>query len=127
MKNSPDDFDGGRPEHIVLAIVKCLTRRNDNRLARVNAKWVDVFHVANLKSNLKLVSTNLIVKKEEKNVQEFNKTFLKKEEKGGCPCYRDTVVKSVPHDFVFDLFPAFEGLVDYDLGRVGKSFLGQGP
>ena len=44
----PDDFDGRRSEHVVLPVVEGLTRRHDDRLARVDAQRVDVLHVADL-------------------------------------------------------------------------------
>ena len=47
-KSLPDDFDGRRSEHVVLPVVEGLTRRHDDRLARVDAQRVDVLHVADL-------------------------------------------------------------------------------
>ena len=55
------DLDGGRAEHVVLGVGERLRRRNDDRVARVDAERVKVFHVANRNAVVVGVAHDLVL------------------------------------------------------------------
>lgn len=42
----PDNLESRATKHVVLVIRESLTRSNDNGIASVSAKWIEVLHVA---------------------------------------------------------------------------------
>ncbi|RUS29120.1 hypothetical protein BC938DRAFT_481032 [Jimgerdemannia flammicorona] len=57
----PHDLDRRRPQHMILLIAKRLTRRDNNRVACVDAEWVKVLHVADGNAVVGSVADDLVL------------------------------------------------------------------
>mmetsp|Transcript_12244 Transcript_12244/g.26463 ORF Transcript_12244/g.26463 Transcript_12244/m.26463 type:complete len:392 (+) Transcript_12244:464-1639(+) len=56
-----DHLDGGRAEHVVLLVGERLRRRDDDRVARVDAERVEVLHVAHSDAVVGRVANDLVL------------------------------------------------------------------
>ncbi|OQB98105.1 MAG: hypothetical protein BWX81_00627 [Spirochaetes bacterium ADurb.Bin110] len=79
---APHKLESDASEVVVFPVGQGLRGSHDNAFAGVNAQWIDVFHVTN----------------------------------------RNTVVRLVSHNLVFDFLPPAEPFFDQHLRRKGKGF-----
>ncbi len=57
----PNNLDRGSAEHMILLIAQCLTGRNDDAIPGMNAKGVEVLHVADSDAVILAISHHLVL------------------------------------------------------------------
>lgn len=98
----PDNLDGSGSEHVVFLVGQRLRRRDDDRVTGMCAERVKVFHVAADDGVLEITVQQII--------RAMNKS---------------THVGGISNDFILDLFPALQTLLNQDLRRKTQTLGGQ--